>query len=309
MGTIFVQLTLGMNVFITAQGFSNIGMVTVLIGAVLNIILDPIFIFAMGMGVQGAAVATVISQGVSCLWVLSFLRGKKTILRLRKENFKPDRKILLPCLALGLSPFIMQSSESIISVCFNSSLLRYGGDLAVGAMTILSSVMQFALLPIQGLTQGSQPIISFNFGAKNVDRVRKTFFLLLKVCLAYSMILWLMIMLFPKIFAGIFTPDQNLIDFTASALRVYCGGLGIFGIQMACQMTFVAIGYAKSSILVAVFRKFILLIPLIYIMPGFISDQTMAVYMAEPVADFLAVSFTCILFSIQFKKALRSMTL
>lgn len=309
MGTIFVQLTLGMNVFITAQGFSNIGMVTVLIGAVLNIILDPIFIFAMGMGVRGAAVATVISQGVSCLWVLSFLRGKKTILRLRKENFKPDRKILLPCLALGLSPFIMQSSESIISVCFNSSLLRYGGDLAVGAMTILSSVMQFALLPIQGLTQGSQPIISFNFGAKNVDRVRKTFFLLLKVCLAYSMILWLMIMLFPKIFAGIFTPDQNLIDFTASALRVYCGVLGIFGIQMACQMTFVAIGYAKSSILVAVFRKFILLIPLIYIMPGFISDQTMAVYMAEPVADFLAVSFTCILFSIQFKKALRSMTL
>lgn len=306
-GTIFVQLTLGMNAFITAQGFSRIGMLTVLIGAIFNIILDPVFIFVFGMGVQGAALATIISQGISCVWVLSFLCGKKTLLRLSKENMRLNKKIILPCLALGLSPFIMQSSESVISVCFNSSLLRYGGDLAVGAMTILTSVMQFALLPIQGLTQGSQPIISFNYGAKNVERVRKTFFLLLKVCFLYSMVLWLFIMVFPQIFAGIFTPDETLLAFTAKALRVYCAVLGLFGIQMACQMTFVAIGYAKSSIMVAVFRKFILLVPLIYIMPLFIADKTMAVYMAEPVADFCSVTFTCILFSIQFNKVLRGM--
>ena len=266
-GTLLVQLTLGMNAFITAQGFATTGMLTVLIGAVANIALDPLFIYGLGMGVRGAALATVISQGLSCVWVICFLRGKKTLLRLKRENLLVSPKLILPCVALGLAAFIMQSSESMISVCFNSSLLRYGGDVAVGAMTILSSVMQFAMLPLQGIAQGAQPISSYNYGARNADRVRQTFRLLLRVCLVYSMVLWAGIMLFPRGFAGIFTPDAELLDFTARALRIYCAMLFLFGIQIACQMTFVSIGNAPCSILVAVLRKFILLIPLIYLLP------------------------------------------
>ena len=306
-GTLFVELTLGMNAFITAQGFATTGMLTVLIGAVCNIALDPLFIFGLKMGVRGAALATVISQGISCLWVVSFLMGKKTSLRLKKENLKINWKLILPCLALGLSTFIMQSTESIISVCFNSSLLKYGGDIAVGAMTILTSVMQFAMLPLQGLAQGAQPISSYNFGAKNASRVKETFFALLKSSLTYSVLLWAGIMLFPKAFAGIFTPDAELLAFTAKALRIYCGALFIFGIQIACQMTFVSIGNAPCSIIVAILRKFVLLIPLIFILPHILPDPTMAVYTAEPVADTLAVLFTMIMFGTQFKKALKKL--
>lgn len=306
-GTIFVQLTLGMGAFITAQGFAKIGMMTVLIGAVSNIILDPVFIFAFDMGVRGAALATIISQAISCVWVLTFLRGKRTLLKLKPANLKPDMKLILPSIALGLSTFIMQSSESVISVCFNSSLLKYGGDIAVGAMTILTSVMQFAMLPMMGVAQGAQPIASYNYGARNVDRVKKTFKLLLTTCLTYSALLWAVIMLFPRVFAGIFTPDASLLDFTSTALRIYCGGLVVFGIQIACQMIFVSIGNAPCSIIVAVVRKFVLLLPLIYIMPSFVSDKTMGVYMAEPVADVIAVTFTAILFGIQFKKALKKL--
>ena len=307
LGTLFVELTLGMNAFITAQGFATTGMLTVLIGAVCNIALDPLFIFGLKMGVRGAALATVISQGVSCLWVVSFLRGKKTSLRLKKENLKINWKLILPCLALGLSTFIMQSTESIISVCFNSSLLKYGGDIAVGAMTILTSVMQFAMLPLQGIGQGAQPITSYNFGAKNTDRVRETFHLLLKVCLIYSVSLWLLIELFPGLFARIFTPDAELIAFTARVLRIYCAGLFLFGIQIACQMTFVSIGSAVCSIIVAVLRKFVLLLPLIYLLPALLPDQTTAVYLAEPVADVIAVTCTAILFATQFRKALHKL--
>lgn len=305
-GTIFVQITLGMNAFITAQGFAKTGMLSVLIGAVANIILDPIFIFAFGMGVQGAALATILSQAMSCVWVLSFLFGKKTHLRLRFKYMKLEKNILFPSLALGLSSFIMQASESVISICFNSSLLRYGQDLAVGAMTILTSVMQFAMLPLQGLGQGAQPIISYNYGAHNPERVKAAFKLLLKASLVYSTLLWLLVMIFPQAFAAMFTADAELLEFTKTALRVYMACLLLFGIQMACQMTFTSLGNAKASILVAVMRKFILLIPLIYILPQiFTANKTMAVYMAEPVADFLAVTFTAILFAFQFKKALR----
>jgi len=308
LGTIFVQLTLGMNAYITAQGFARMGMLTVVIGAVCNIVLDLVFIFGFSMGVKGAALATVVSQGISCFWVLRFLLGKKTILRIKRENLRLDRKILLPCMALGLATFIMQSTESLIAVCFNSSLRDYGGDTAVGAMTILTSVMQFILLPLQGLGQGAQPITSYNYGAGNGDRVKKTYFLLLKVSLAYSMVMWLLIELFPQTFAAVFTPDLTLQPFAARALRIYSGGLGIFGIQMACQMTFVAIGYAKSSIIVAVVRKIVLLLPLIYLMPVlFPADKTIAVYMAEPVADILAVTFTAILFAVQFTKVMRGL--
>ncbi len=213
----------------------------------------------------------------------------------------------MPCVALGIAPFIMQSSESIISMCFNSSLLRYGGDIAVGAMTILSSVMQFAMLPAQGLAQGAQPISSYNFGAGNRARVKQSFFLLLGSSLAYTALLWGLVMAFPQFFAGIFTPDAELIPFAAKALRVYYAGMCLFGIQMACQMTFISVGNAKSSIIVAVVRKFVLLLPLIYIMPQLVSDKTMGVFMAEPAADIIAVIFTAILFTFQFRKALREM--
>ncbi len=305
-GTIFVQLTLGMNAFITAQGFAKTGMLSVLIGAVANIVLDPVFIFGMDMGVRGAALATIISQALSCIWVLSFLFGKKTFLKIKPENLRLHAKIILPCVALGSSLFIMQASESIISVCFNSSLLKYGGDIAVGAMTILTSVMQFAMLPLQGLGQGAQPIMSYNYGAKNNDRVRKTFQLLLKVSFGYSIVLWAIVMLFPQMFAMMFTSDNALLSFTSQALRIYMASMFMFGIQIACQMAFNALGKAKDSIIVAVMRKFILLIPLIYIMPAiFKANQTNAVYMAEPVADFIAVCFTAILFAFEFKKAMK----
>ena len=292
-GTLFVELTLGMNAFITAQGFAKVGMYTVLIG--------------LGMGVRGAALATVLSQGLSCAWVLSFLCGKKAFLHLRRQNLFVSPRLILPCVALGLATFTMQASESVISVCFNASLLRYGGDIAVGAMTILTSVMQFAMLPLQGIGQGAQPITSYNFGAKNTARVRETFRLLLKVCLIYSVSLWALIELAPGLFARIFTPDAALIAFTTRVLRIYCAGLFLFGIQIACQMTFVSIGSALCSIIVAVLRKFVLLLPLIYLLPALLPDRTTAVYLAEPVADVIAVTCTAILFATQFRKALHKL--
>ena len=304
-GTVFVQLTLGMNAFITAQGFTKISMVSVIVGAVANIILDPIFIYGLDMGVKGAALATILSQALSCIWVIGFLSSKKSILNLRPKYFLPSPKIVLPCVALGTATFIMQASESVISVCFNSSLLKYGGDIAVGAMTILTSVMQFAMLPAQGIAQGAQPILSYNYGAKNKERVKQTYKLLLVICLAYSVTIWAAVMLFPSAFVSIFTPDASLVTFASKALRIYFAGMVLFGIQIACQMTFVSLGNAPSSVIVAVVRKFVLLLPLIYIMPNLISDRTLGVYMAEPIADITAVTFTAILFVFQFKKALK----
>lgn len=246
---------------------------------------------------------------MSCVWVCAFLRGKKTLLRLKNENICLRPKFFLPCIALGAASFIMQASESVISVCFNTSLLKYGGDIAVGAMTILTSVMQFAMLPLQGLAQGAQPILSYNYGAKSAGRVRKAFQLLLISSLVYSTLLWGAIQIFPSVFASIFTPNEELIVFAAKALRIYCGVLVLFGIQIACQMTFVSLGNAPCSIIVAVVRKFVLLIPLIYIMPQLVSDQAMGVYMAEPVADVIAVTFTAILFSRQFRKSMTALEL
>lgn len=304
LGTVFVQLTLGMNAFITAQGFATTGMLSVLIGAVWNIILDPILIYGLHMGVRGAATATIISQAVSTLWVLRFLTGKKTILKIRRKNLRMEKEVVLPGIALGLAPFIMQASESVIIVCFNSSLLKYGGDLAVGAMTILSSVIQFSMLPMQGFAQGAQPISSFNYGARNAGRVRKTFRLLLTCCLIYSVLFWAAVMMFPQGFAMIFSSDRDLISYTGWALRIYAAGMGIFGIQIACQMTFISLGNAKASIIVAVMRKFVLLLPLIYLLPHLVENKTMGVYLAEPVADVIAVTFTAVLFYFQFRKAM-----
>lgn len=304
-GTVFVQLTLGMNAFITAQGFTKISMISVIVGAVANIILDPILIYGLDMGVKGAALATILSQALSCVWIIAFLRSGKSILKLKAKNFAPLPRVVLPCIALGTATFIMQASESVISVCFNSSLLEYGGDIAVGAMTILSSVMQFAMLPAQGIAQGAQPILSYNYGAKNADRVRQTYRILLKICLLYSVTIWAAVMLFPQVFVSIFNSKAELVTFASRALRIYFCGMALFGIQIACQMTFVSLGNALSSVIVAVVRKFVLLLPLIYIMPHWMGDPTTGVYMAEPIADVCAVTFTAILFVFQFRKALR----
>lgn len=295
-GTIFVQLALGLNAFINAQGFAKIGMLTVVIGAVCNIVLDPIFIFGLHMGVRGAALATIISQGISCVWIVRFLLGRQTTLRIRKENLRIRPKTVGPCIALGVAPFIMQFTESVLNICFNTSLLKYGGDVAVGAMTILSSVMQMSMLPIQGLTQGAQPIIGFNYGAKKMDRVKKTFRLLLLSCVTFTAAIWFVCMVLPQAFILIFTDQAELIAFTKWAMRIYMAVSLIFGVQISCQQTFIALGNAKTSVFLALLRKVLLLIPLIYILPAFMEDKLMAVFLAEPVADVIAVTTTSILF-------------
>ena len=302
-GTLFVQFALGMNAFITAQGFTTVSMLSVLIGAVLNIVLDPVFIFLFHMGVRGAALATIISQAVSAIWVVWFLCSKRSTLRLKLKNLRIVPKILLPCLFLGVSPFIMQITESVLSVCFNTSLLKYGGDIAVGSMTILSTLMQFCMLPLNGLTQGAQPITSFNFGAQKFTRVRRSFKLLLISCLVYSTLLWALVMLFPSMFVRMFNSNPALIEYASSAMRVYFAICALFGIQIACQQTLIAIGNAKTSVFLAIFRKLILLIPFIYILPLIFENKAFAVFLAEPVSDFIAVTTTAILFTIYFKKA------
>ena len=303
-GTLFVELTLGMNAFITAQGFAKVGMYTVLIGAAANIVLDPIFIFALGMGVRGAALATVLSQGLSCAWVLVFLCGKKAFLRLRRENLFVSPKLILPCVALGLATFTMQASESVISVCFNASLLKYGGDIAVGAMTIITSATQLLSMPVQGLCQGAQPIMSFNFGAGKGDRVKQAFRLQFIICVAYAAAFWAACMLVPQMFAGIFSTDPELVRYTAWAMRVYMAGIFSTGFQVSCQQSFVALGQAKISLFMACLRKLILLIPLIFILPLILQDKVFAVFLAEPVSDIIAATVTCSAFFIRFNKIL-----
>ena len=294
-GTIAVQYSIGLNPFITTQGFSKISMLTVVIGAVCNIVLDPVFIFLFGMGVKGAALATILSQAVSATWVVRFLTGKKTTLQIRKENLRIIPSVYLPCVALGLATFVMQSTESLLTISFNSSLLRYGGDLAVGAMTILSSLMNFTLMPLQGLTQGSQPIISFNYGAGNKKRVGSCYKLLLVVCFSYSTLIWLLAMTAPQLFAMIFTSDPALTEVTVHALRIYMAVIFMFGLQIGCQQTFVSMGNAKTSLFLALLRKVFLLIPLIFILPNFMANKVDAVLLAEPVSDFIAVCVTCTL--------------
>ncbi len=304
-GTIFVMITLGLNSFITTQGFSKVSMINVIIGASLNIILDPIFIYGFKMGVEGAALATVISQAVSALLVVRFLLSSKSKLKLTIKNMKLDYKVILPVIALGLSPFIMQSTESIISICFNTSLQKYGGDVAVGAMTILTSLMQFAMLPLQGFAQGAQPIIGYNYGARNPDRIKKVFKLLFIICISFSFIFWLIVMIMPSSLISIFTTKTELIAFSSKALRIYMAVICLFGIQIACQQTFVSLGNAPVSLFLAIFRKIILLIPLIYIVPLFMEDKCSAIFLAEPIADFLAVSTTATIFIIVFKKSMK----
>lgn len=304
-GTLAVQLALGLNAFITAQGFTTVSMLSVLIGAVLNIVLDPVFIFVLDMGVRGAALATVLSQLVSAVWVVAFLCGRSTRLRLRRRNLRLNFQVLGPCLALGVSPFIMQSTEGVISICFNSSLLRYGGDVAVGAMTILTTLMQLSMMPLSGLTQGAQPITGYNYGAGNAARVRQSFWVLLRVCLGYSLVFWLLLNLFPNAFVQLFNSDDAALRaYTVHALRRYFAVAGLFGIQIACQQTFIAIGNARTSVFLALLRKVFLLIPLIYLLPQLLPDKAAAVYLAEPVADSLAIATTSVMFAVQFGRAM-----
>lgn len=305
-GTISVQLALGLNSFISTQGFATISMATVLIGAVTNIVLDPVFIYGFNMGVKGAAIATILSQTLSAIWVVIFLTGKKTKIKIKLSNFKPERKVIFPALALGLSPFIMQSTESLVVVTLNSSLQGYGGDLAVGAMTIISSIMQLVYLPMQGLAQGAQPIISYNYGAGNKERVKKAFKMFITISLSYSVVMWLFVMLLPQLLVRIFTSDAQLMETASWALRIYMAGIFALGAQTACQQTFVSLGQANVSIILALLRKIILLIPLVYILPLFLADKVLGVFLAEPFADVIAATVTTIVFVVKFPKILKN---
>ena len=305
LGSVFVLIVMGMNPFITTQGFAKISMLTTVIGAVINIILDPIFIFGLGMGVKGAALATVLSQAVGAIWILRFLTGKKTVLRLRRENMKLIPSIILPCLGLGISTFVMLSTESLLSISFTSSLSRYGGDLAVGAMTIITSVSQLVTMPLQGICQGGQPIISYNYGAGNKERVKEPFFTQFGTCVAYTVLFWAALMFVPQIFAGMFTSDKALIEYTTWALRIYMAGIFSIGFQISCQQSFMALGQAKVSLLLACLRKIILLIPLIFILPLFFENKVFAVFLAEPVSDMIAAAVTTITFLTQFNRILK----
>ena len=305
LGSVFVLIVMGMNPFITTQGFAKISMLTTVIGAVINIVLDPIFIFVLDMGVRGAALATVLSQAVGAVWILRFLTGKKTILRLKKENMKLIPSIILPCLGLGISTFVMLSTESLLSISFTSSLSKYGGDIAVGAMTIITSVSQLVVMPLQGICQGGQPIISYNYGANNKERVKEAFFTQFGACVIYTSVFWAALMFVPQIFAGMFTNDVALIEYTTWTLRIYMAGIFALGFQISCQQSFMALGQAKVSLLLACLRKIILLIPFIFILPVFFENKVFAVFLAEPVSDIIAAAATTITFLTQFNRILK----
>ena len=296
LGTVFTQLTLGLNAFITAQGKTLISMKNVAIGAVTNIILDAVFINGFQMGVRGAALATVISQGVSATFVIRYLQSEKSTLKLERRQIRFDKEILLPCIFLGTSPALMQLTENLVAISFNTSLQKYGGDMAVASMSILNSVMQFVMLLLPGLVQGAQPLLSYNLGAGNIKRVKKTFRLLLVSCVAGSFLIWLLCMICPQIVAGIFTNDTELIQYTEWSMRIYLSVMLIYGIQVACQYSFVALDQARTAIFLTIWRKIILLIPLIFILPLVWSGSVTGVFLAEPIADTLAVCTTAPMF-------------
>ncbi len=306
LGTIFVQISLGMNSFINTQGFAKTGMLTVTIGAITNIVLDPIFIFVLDMGVRGAALATITSQAISAIWVIIFLTGKKTILKINKKYLRFDKEIIKSISTLGIAPFVMQSTESLVLISLNNQLLKYGGDLAVGAMTIMSSIMQIILLPSMGFTQGAQPIISYNFGAKNFKRVSETFKYCTLICFLYTTLMCISLMIVPEVFVKIFNNDKELVAITSDAIKVYFAGIFLFGLQVSCQTTFLALGRAKISLFLALLRKIILLIPLVFILPMFIKDGFFAVLLAEPIADIVSALVSATLFYSFYKKNLKN---
>ena len=303
-GTISVQIALGMNPFINTQGFAKVGMTTVIIGAIINIVLDPIFIFGLNMGVKGAALATIIAQTASALWVVKFLIQKNTKLRIKREYLKPKWNIVKNTISLGISPFVMQATEGLVLISLNNMLMIYGGDLAVGSMTIMSSIMQIIMLPVLGLSQGAQPIISYNYGAKNIDRVKETFKLLFKVALSFTTVMWLLLMLVPQVFVSIFNNDPQLMEVATWSIKIYFAGTFVFGAQLACQQTFLALGKAKVSLVLACLRKIVLLIPLIFIIPMFMEDKMFGTLLAQPIADVLAAIVTILAFRMFYKTEL-----
>ena len=305
LGSIFVLTVMGMNTFITTQGFAKISMLTTVIGAVINIVLDPIFIFIFDMGVSGAALATVLSQAVSALWILKFFTGKQTILRLKKENLKLISSVILPCLGLGVSTFVMLSTDSILSVSFTSSLARFSGDVAVGAMTVLTSINQLITMPLSGICQGGQPLISYNYGARKLDRVKEAFFCQFGICVAYTTVFWLLLMIFPSVFTGIFTSDAALVSYAAWALKIFLACGFSVGFQISCQQAFMALGQAKISLVMALLRKVFLLIPMIFVLPLFFENKAFAVFLAEPVSDLIAAAVTTFMFFRFFLRMLR----
>ena len=306
LGTIFVQLSVGLNYFINTQGYTKYGMMTLLIGGALNIILDPIFIFVLDMKVAGAALATVISQFVSCFWVLKFLFGKKTIIKIKKENLRLDFQIVKRVFILGFSPFFMTSTEGILQMSFNRQLLFFGGDIAVSAMTILLSLSQMLSLPMEGIAQGAQPITSFNFGAKNYQRVKDTIFLAIKVSLTFSIIAVTIMELFPQLFVKLFATDPQLIEMASWMLRIYVFGFIIMGANSTFQQSYTSLGFGTRSFVFAFYRKIILLIPLIYILPLFIENGVLAVILAEPVSDILTTLTNAVFFRKFMKEKLPS---
>ena len=307
-GSIFVMLALGLNLFITTQGFTRFSMTSVLIGAGANIILDPIFIYGLHMGVRGAALATIISQGLSCIWILRFLTGKKTRLRLKKSDMHLEKRSVSPCLGLGLGPFVMQATDALLNIAFNSSLQHYGGDIAVGCMTISSTIQQMVWIPVQGIGQGAQPIISYNYGAGNAKRIRQTFKCMLAVSMTALTVFWLFVQLSPTTFIRIFSNSEEIITTAGWTLRVYMAVFCMFSIQMSVQQTFTALGKAKASLFIACLRKIILLIPLIFILPHFFDNKVFAVFLAEPVSDTISITASIITFRIVFKKAMQSIS-
>lgn len=302
-GTIFVQISVGLNTFITCQGNAKVAMCSILMGAIINIVLDPIFIFGFGMGVRGAAIATIISQACSAVWVLGFLVSKKSGIRIKLSNMIPDRKTMVSIGALGIAPFVMQSTESLINIVFNSRLQMYGNDMYVGSMTILQSIMQLFVVPVQGITMGTQPIVSYNYGAKNFDRVKKTFRYTVTITFVITCLCTLAAFIMPSVFARMFTKDQELINLVVKVMPIFMGGIWIFGIQLGCQSTLMGMGQAKVSLFLALLRKVILLIPLAIILPKFMGVK--GVYFAEPIADTIASLMTLLTFVLVFKRILK----
>ena len=304
LGTVFIQLALGLNSFISTQGFAKVSMINVTIGAVINVILDPIMIYIFHMGIKGAAIATVIAQGVSSFFIVRFLISERSEIKLRKSYIRIDWKLLWPCILLGISPALMQITENLVAISFNTVLQHYGGDMAVASMSILNSIMQFVMLILPGMVQGAQPILSYNLGAGIFKRVRKTFQYLLISCIGGSSIIWGVCMFSPDSIIGIFTNNVKLQEYSCLPLRTYLCLLCIYGIQVACQYSFVALNQAKTAIFLTIWRKIILLIPLIFILPHFVADPTIGVFLAEPIADFIAVCTTGTLFYRYYRREL-----
>ncbi len=304
LGTIFVQLSMGLNTFIVAQGRAKIAMLSILIGAVTNIVLDPIFIFALGMGVKGAALATIISQALSAVWILRFLISPNSVMRLRLKNLRPNISIILHLAALGVSPFIMVSTESLVGIALNASLQHYGGDLYVGSFTILQSVMQITMALLQGFTMGVQPIISYNFGARNFERVKKAIRYILTVTFLTSTVICLICVLFPGLFALIFTKEEPMIELVKQVLPIFFAGVWLFGLQVGIQSVFLGLGQAKNSLVAAIMRKLVLLIPLVLLLP--MRFGVMGIYWAEPISDITSVIIVSILFAFTYKKVIKN---